>query len=268
MRIVTLMEDTVGRSDLFAEHGLSFYIETDEHKIIFDTGASAKTWENAALLGIDISKTDTIVISHGHYDHTGGLLSLAEKCPDAVIYMNKYAAGDFYHNERYIGIDKNILSLPRLNLIEGSLDIDDKISIFSDVNGRKFWPNSNRLLSEMVGEEKVQDCFRHEQCMVLQEGDEILLFSGCAHNGVLNILDKFQNIYHTYPDKVFSGFHMIKKTPYTDDEEEIIRMTASELKNVPTRFYTGHCTGQSAFDIMKNIMGEKLVQFHSGDEII
>ena len=74
MKIVTLMEDTPGKQQCYFEHGLSLYIETRKHRLLFDTGASQKTIENAVKMGIDLTKIDTVIISHGHYDHAGGLL--------------------------------------------------------------------------------------------------------------------------------------------------------------------------------------------------
>ena len=65
MKIITLMEDTVGKEGALAEHGLCLYIETKHHKLLVDTGQSELTWENAKRLGVDLSKIDTIVISHG-----------------------------------------------------------------------------------------------------------------------------------------------------------------------------------------------------------
>lgn len=267
MKIRTLVEDTAGLSNVKAEHGLSFYIETKQHHLLMDTGASNLTWENANKLGVDISKVDLAVISHGHYDHAGGLLEFASQNPTADIYMQQTAGGEYFHDDRYIGIDKNILNLPQLHLIDGDYRIDDELYLFSGITGRTLWPESNLVLSEKVGEELLQDHFLHEQCLVICNEDEKILISGCAHNGILNILSRFESIYHSYPNVVISGFHMMKKTNYTKNEINNIKKTAYELIKFPTTFYTGHCTGQTAFDVMKKIMGEQLHQIHSGDLI-
>lgn len=266
MKILTLIEDTRGKSEVKAEHGLSFYVETKNHKLLMDTGASDLTWENATKLGVDTSKVDTVIISHGHYDHAGGLLGFSHQNPNAHIYMQKLAAGDFFHGDRYIGIDKRILGLPHLHLLDGDYKIDDELCLFSGITGRTLWPKSNLVLSEKVDNKMIQDCFLHEQCLVINNSNQNILISGCAHNGILNILSRFKDIYHAYPNVVISGFHMMKKTVYTEDEIDNIRETAYALTKVPTIFYTGHCTGQAAFDIMKEIMGVQLQQIHSGDD--
>lgn len=268
MKIITLMEDTVGKEGTLAEHGLSLYIETKYHKLLVDTGQSELTWENAKRLGVDLSKVDTIVISHGHYDHTGGLISYAKSFGNADIYMQKKGAGYYYHGDRYIGIDRQILNLPKLHLIEGDYAIDDELELFSDITGRKYWPKSNLELSEKIESRALQDHFQHEQCLVIKNGNEKILVSGCAHNGILNILERFETIYHAQPDRVISGFQMMKKTGYTEEEKEIIRNTAKQLQTYPTVFYTGHCTGREAFKMMKEVMGDQLFGIHSGDRIV
>ena len=111
------------------------------------------------------------------------------------------------------------------------------------------------------------DSFAHEQCTVITERGKNVLVSGCAHNGILNILDRYCELYGGEPDAVISGFHMMKKTDYTESDIITIEKTAEELSRMNTVFYTGHCTGQVAFDIMKNIMGDKLNAIHSAQKI-
>lgn len=266
MYIVVLMEDTCRDRQCEFEHGLSLYIETERHRIIMDTGASDMTWKNARKLGVDLSMVDIVVLSHGHYDHSGGLVSFRKINRNAVVYMQKSALLDYYHGERYIGVDKEIGELPNVQLLSGDRMIDEEVSLFTGITGRKFWPQSNLGLSMRVEGADKQDEFAHEQCLVVH-GDKKLLFSGCAHNGILNILDKYQEIYGGSPDIVVSGFHMMKKSDHTEEEKETIRQTAGELKGRNTIFYTGHCTGQMAIDLMKPILNDRLQQMHCGMEI-
>lgn len=271
MRIINLIEDTPGREGCMYEHGLSFYIETPAHKILVDTGATDAFLKNAKHLGIDITKVDTLVLSHGHYDHSGGILAFAKKNPTAKIYMQK-SAGEEYFSVRedknvYIGIDKEILQLPGLHTVEGQLKIDKELSLFSDITGRRLWPKSNLRLKKKVGDVFVQDDFVHEQCLVISAEGKKILLSGCAHNGILNILDRYREIYGTAPDIVISGFHMVQKM-YSDEDVKNIQNTAEELQQYPTVFFTGHCTGGEAFDVMKSIMGDQLREIHSGTEVL
>lgn len=254
------MEDTQGRRPAFFEHGLSFYIETAAHKLLMDTGASEKTAENAEKLGIDLSKLDTVILSHGHYDHTGGLLRIAALAPNAEIYLQETACGQFYHGEKYIGIDRRILDLPHLHLSEtDTLRLDEELSLFT-------CPvcTQNSTLTELKDGQHLPDTFRHEQSLVLCEEGKSVLFSGCAHCGIVNILARFRALYHSAPDAVLSGFHL--KDPETITERLAAEQLARELVRYPTVYYTGHCTGQAAFDLLRPTLGAQLRRLHSGDE--
>ena len=125
MRIINLVENELGDSGCEAAHGLSFYVETDNHKLLFDSSPSELVICNARKLGVDLSSVDTVILSHGHYDHSGGILPFVEINPRAKIYMQYNAGGEYYAFDgedkgfRYIGIDKKILSLPQLLLLKG-----------------------------------------------------------------------------------------------------------------------------------------------------
>lgn len=267
MKIINLVEDTKG-CDCPNEHGLSFYVETKKHRLLVDSGATDMFLHNAQMLGVDLAKVDTFILSHGHYDHSGGLMAFTEINPNAKIYLKNSADGEHYHLmpdlEKYIGIDKRIMELPRVVKVNGNMQIDDELFLFTDINGKRYPEWSNRELMKKVGDKFVRDDFVHEQCLVISQENRRILMSGCAHNGILSILDKYFELFGAYPDTVISGFHMMKKTALTDEETEYIRQTARELLKTNALFYTGHCTGQSAFEVMKEVMGERLRGFHSG----
>lgn len=271
MRIITLVENTPGKGECLYEHGLSIYLETAEHKLLMDTGATDALLKNADCLGIDLKQVDTVILSHGHYDHSGGIMAFSRINKTAQIYMQRTAGEDYYsiheNDEEYIGIDKEILALPQVKLLDGDLRIDEELALFTDISGRRLWPEGNLRLKRRQGSESVQDSFEHEQCLVVDcEGKKILL-SGCAHNGILNILDKYREIYGDEPDMVISGFHMMREE-YSKEDMEDIRSTAKELAKLRTIFYTGHCTGKVAFECMKEIMGAQLQEIHSGEVIL
>ena len=271
MRIVNLMENTKGSNDCLCEHGLSFYIETKSHKLLVDTGASDLFIQNAQTLGIDLSLIDTVILSHGHYDHGGGLLAFMELNSKAKIYIRDKAFGDFYHvdskHERYIGIKQAIKASERVELVTKDLRIDEELFLFTNVRGRKLWPSGNLVLKEKTDDGWIQDEFEHEQNLVISEEDQTVLISGCAHNGILNIMDKAVEILGKAPDMVISGFHMMQKNGYTPEDIENICKTAEELKQWPTIYYTGHCTDLLPFETMKEIMGEQVRYAHCGDEV-
>lgn len=183
--------------------------------------------------------------------------------------MQSQAGGAYYHQnermEKYIGIDPQIMELAQVELIEGDKRIDDEIFLFSGVTGRRLWPGGNRELKVKKENEFVQDEFAHEQYLVLEENGTKVLISGCAHNGILNILERYKGIYGEEPDVVISGFHMQKKSGYREEDLETIRQIGMELNQMRTLFYTGHCTGEIPYQILKECMGEQLTYVHSGD---
>lgn len=268
MRIVTLIENTPGAPGCAHEHGLSVYVQTPRHRLVLDTGATGAFADNAAAVGIDLRAVDTVVLSHGHYDHAGGLLRMAELAPGAPIWMQRGAGRDFYHGEKYIGINKAILALPQVRFADGDLRLDEELSLFSGITGRRYWPQSNLALRVVENGTPVQDDFAHEQCLVVEAEGKRVLLSGCAHNGILNILDRYAEIFGGDPDVVISGFHMKKGTDYTPEEWQVIEDTARALLDHKCLFYTGHCTGRPAQERMQQIMGDRLRALHSGEELV
>ena len=275
MRIINLIENTEGIDGCVYAHGLSFYIETSGHKLLMDLGPSEDTIKNAAVLGVDLSSVDTVILSHGHYDHSGGIIPFTKINDHALIYMQESAIKDYYADDgkdvlerfRYIGINKEIETLPQVRFLNGDAVIDDELEIFTIHSRSHELPFTNKRLLVRVGNEYMNDDFNHEHFLVIRQEGKIVLISGCAHNGILNILDAYKDKYGKAPDMVVSGFHLMKKTEYSEKEIEEIKSIAYELKDYPTKFVTCHCTGLAAFDIMKNIMGDRIEYVHSGETI-
>ncbi len=271
MKIINLVEDTQGDNGCIAEHGLSFYIETAQHKLLLDTGATDAFLFNAERLGIDLGLVDTVIISHGHYDHAGGLLAFASINPHARIYIHRNAVGEFYNlkngKTKYIGMDPAISALEQVIFVNGNMKLDDELSLFCNVQERLLWPRGNAVLKKKCKDAFIQDEFDHEQYLVVTEGEKRVLLSGCAHNGILNILETYHMLCGEPPTHVISGFHTVKQE-YTEEDDAIISQTAHALAKTDACYYSGHCTGEHAMRILKRIMGDRLTVLHSGDEIL
>ncbi len=273
MRIVCLTENTEGNRGCGTEHGLCFYIETGKHRVLMDTGASDLFLRNAEKLGVDLKSVDTVIVSHGHYDHGGGLPAFLEYNDKAAVYMQETAFGEYYSRKdeakepRYIGLDRTLAGNERIHLLNGDFRIDGELALFASIGSAFPNPSANRTLYRKAEDGLVMDDFAHEMCLaVFAEGKKIL-FSGCAHHGIQNILARWKELYHCDPDLVFSGFHMMKKGGY--DEADITGMidTAMALRESKTVFYTCHCTGELPYQAMKKILGNQLQYMHCGDEL-
>ena len=255
MRIVTLVENTSCSDSIKAEHGLSLYIETQCHKILFDMGQSGAFARNAQMLGVDISKVDFAVLSHGHYDHGGGLetfLRLNEKAP---VYLHRSAFGDHFNGtQKYIGLDQSVKHHSRLIFTEGKIQIAPGIELF-DCNHR-YWCFDSYGLNRMKDGEYIPDDFCHEQYLQITEGEKSILISGCSHKGIVNIAEYFR------PQVLIGGFHLNKL-----EDTEKLRSIAQRLMAADMRYYTGHCTGDKQFSVMKEIMGDALQSVSAGTVI-
>ena len=275
MKIINLVENEPGDSGCEAAHGLSFYVETENHKLLFDSSPSDVVIRNARMLGVDLPAVDTVILSHGHYDHSGGIMPFVELNPKAKIYMQHNAGGEYYAFDgeeqgfRYIGIDKKILSLPQVQLLKGDTKIDDELQVFT-VDHRAYpLPSTNKRLREFCNGQYIQDEFHHEQNLLLTAGGKKILFCGCAHNGILNVMETLKRKFGPalLPDLVIGGFHLMKRTEFSEADTAEVTEIANRLKSYKAHFATCHCTGLQVFNQMKEIMGEQLSYVYSGDEV-
>lgn len=249
MRIITLIENTSPDPNLASEHGLSLYIEAAGKHILFDAGQSAAFAENAGKLGVDLAAVELAILSHGHYDHGGGLGRFLEVNSKAEIYVNQHAFTPHHHGpERYIGLDQALRESGRLALTGDETAIAPGLTLYTCNALPRPFPTDSGGLTACVGGRLLPDDFRHEQYLLLEEDGKRILFSGCAHKGVRNLVHWF------CPDVFVGGFHMSKWDP----EGEALTKAAAHLARTPTVFYTGHCTGQSQFDALKRSLGDRL----------
>lgn len=253
MKIWTLTENTACREDFTAEHGLSLYIETENHRILFDAGQTAAFGDNAGKLGIDLKKVDFGVLSHGHYDHGGGLAKFLEINATAPVYVNHQAFGPHYNGTaKYIGLDPGLLQSPRIRLVESDCALAEGISLH--LCREEVWQAEPFGLTRLENGVFLPEDFRHEQYLMIEEGGKRILFSGCSHRGILNIAQHFR------PDVLIGGFHYSKINP---DSPRLLE-AAEILKNTGCMFYTGHCTGINQYEAMKTILADRLVYISTG----
>ena len=258
MKIWTLMENSACRDDLASEHGLSLYIETNGRRILFDAGQSAAFADNAEKMGVDLTQVDFAVLSHGHYDHSGGLQRFLEINDNAKIYVNQNAFDLCYHgDERYIGVDQNLKDCGRLVYAGEELRLDEGMALYACNTKKKSHALDSAGLTVYEDGIYRPETFRHEQYLLVEEGEKRILFSGCSHKGILNIAEWFQ------PDVLIGGFHYMKLDPEQGDAE-FLRQAAEELLQHPTVYYTGHCTGEKPFAFLKEIMGDRLQAIPAG----
>lgn len=270
MKITCLVEDTNKHEFLEAEHGVSFYVEMENHKLLFDVGKTDLFIKNAKLLNIDLSKVDTVVISHGHYDHGGGLFAFMKINQTAKIYISEHAFQNYYSRRSedelvYIGLDQNLKSSKQFIFVRNQLKIDQNLTIFSDVYSQDYYPRSNQTLYKKINGKYENDDFIHEQNLIINENHKFVLFAGCAHHGIINIVKRASELIS--PKKltsVLGGFHLSSRFPEFAETENNIKEISSILLNYQIMCYTGHCTGIKQYHILKKHMKNHIDYFSVG----
>ena len=240
MLLTVLLENTAGRADVQTEHGLSLFVETVSCTLLFDMGQTELFAENARILGCAPEKADLAVLSHGHYDHGGGLSRFLEMNRTAPVYLSPYAFEPHYNGtQKYIGLDRSLQHHPRLVLAADGMKIGEGLTLFSGETMPRRHDKGSFGLTVCENGVFVPDDFRHEQYLLIEENGKRVLLSGCSHRGILDIVDYFE------PDVLVGGFHYSKIAPGQELDE-----AARILESYPTQYYTCHCTGTEQYAFM------------------
>lgn len=271
MKVVTLLENTACRDDVACAHGLSLYIETEQDKILFDMGPDGSFLENAKALDVDLSEVNIAFISHGHSDHAGGLEAFCKVNRSADVLVHPAAGGEFYalngDESTYIGIKEQLdKASGRTVSSTGALPMGQML-LFSGVPVDEKAMESSAMLHEKKGDDFVRDDFRHEQNLLVTENGKSVLFAGCAHHGIVSILETAEQITGHRPDVVFGGFHLFRLAEGDPAGDALIEETGRKLLEGNTVYYTGHCTGEYAYNKLKAILGDRLQPMTGGSVV-
>ena len=271
VKVVTLLENTKETSELKCKHGLSLYIETEKHKILFDTGPNALFLKNAETLGVDVADIDIAIISHGHIDHCGGLKYFLEKNRKAKIYIRPEATEKHYVKVLgipfYVGLGNAFFSFKRFVFTKAAHVIDDEIMLFSNVTGQFLLPKSDDNLFVKRHGKMIPDDFCHEQNLVITSGESRILVCGCAHAGIVNIVRRAKSLIGSEPTAVIGGMHLYEPTKKRYESNEYIAEISAALAEGKSSYHTCHCTGEKAYEKMKFCLGERLTYLRTGSEI-
>ncbi len=260
MEITVLVENTTD-TELQCEHGLSFWISYKGKNYLLDAGSTDLFMQNAYILQIPLERADACVLSHGHYDHSGGFTSYLEKNKSVPVYACQGFDEEYFSQSggmHYIGVSKELSQgyKERFIVIDGPQKLDDTVWLI---------PHKTKGLEKVAEEaglykkknEKFEpDDFLHELSLVFDTEKGIIIFNSCSHSGFGVII---REVKHYFPDKkiyaFFGGLHMKGKK----DGKEICRFTEEKidqlLENITKSgvdfLYTGHCTGKEGYRILK-----------------
>lgn len=264
MKLTVLTENTACSPVFEAVHGLSLYLETDRHQILMDVGPGRQFLHNADLMNIDLSKADLCTISHGHNDHGGGLAHFLIINPSAPVYLSDTAFEDCFAGRKYIGLDKNLKTNPRMRFVMDRLAVDSQITLLTRIPGNTLLPKANANLNDKNG----PDPFLHEMVMLVEAQGRLLLLGGCAHRGIVNILEYAKAAAGRYPDVVVSGLHLAAGgSGKCMADDEYLSALSEKLLATGAMFYSCHCTGPEALTKLQALMPGRLCALSTGMQI-
>lgn len=243
MKIVCLVENT-SNTDLKPKHGVSFYIETKLHKILFDLGPNSLFIDNAKRKNIDLTKVDTVILSHGHVDHGGGLKAFLDINNTARIYaqvnafQKRYVKAILKFN---VGLDSSLKDNPNILLVNGDYVIDEELSLIQ----AKMNNNPSPINKTLFDTDKKLDTFTHEHSLLVKENSNVL-FTGCSHSGVINILDSCNEPV----DVQIGGFHIFNPISKKYVSKSYLDIFKADMARFNIDYYTCHCTGMKAYDYL------------------
>lgn len=268
MKITFLTDNYVDAPALKAEHGFSCLIETDQHRILFDTGQTETMAHNLSVLFDQLPIVDGLVLSHGHYDHTGGMTHSLEtiKKMTHTLYCHEYIYDQHLKGSsseyEYIGMDISLKSsgLKFIQNIEKT-EIFENIFLSGTVERAEVFNADAKLFAEIDGC-CIKDPFRDEQYLIIDDGG-LVIITGCSHSGIINIIEHARGL---FPEKqvraVVGGFHLFRCEP--EQMDQVVQyFESSDIEQI----VTGHCTGLNGLFALKNALGNKVIPIKVGLQI-
>lgn len=263
---VTVLTDNVGACGLDGEWGLSLLVECGGVRFLLDTGATGLFLRNAEKLGMDIGGVDFAVISHAHYDHAGGIAAFMAANDRAPVYLSPNAGENCYSGpgrlKRYIGMPKGAVRTfgERILRPEGVTEISPGVTIVPHTTGGLAALGRRNHLYVRKGLMYRPDDFSHELSVAVRTSSGLAVMNSCSHSGPDVVIAEVQKAFPGERIAAYiGGLHLFR---LTDDE---VAAVAERLEGCGIdRIFTGHCTGQRAFDILRERLGGRVQQFRCG----
>lgn len=273
MKCTVLIENTAPPG-LCREHGLAFHLEVGGQSILLDGGATGDFAQNARTLGIDLGQVAWAALSHGHYDHADGLRAFFQCNDRAPVYV-RAGAGDAYFSRssgapKFVGIHRDLWrdQQDRFHPLSGPFSPMAGVWLLPEtVRGGPFASREGNLLRKDGPDQFSPDDFSHEQSLVVEGPEGLVIFNSCCHGGAVNIV---QGVLDQLPGRrvctLVGGLHML--SPGANDlncTPDYVRQVADALAGLGVaRLYTGHCTGDAALQLLRERLGHRVFPLTAG----
>ena len=265
----TVVVDNLGSEAICGEWGLCLYIEYEGKRFLLDTGASSLFAENAEKLALPLCQVDYAVLSHAHYDHANGMERFFQINQKASFYLRDACGENCYKEKwlfhKYIGIPRGVLKKyeNRIVKVSGDYFLCENVALVPHKTEDLYEiGRQNRMVVKKNGRWK-PDNFAHEQSLIFNLPNGLVIFNSCSHGGADRIIQEAKQVFADRPVlAVVGGFHLTHcSDAYVQDLARRLRDTG--VLNV----YTGHCTGERAFQILRKELGDSVHQLHVGMEM-
>jgi len=263
----TILVDNIAKGNLIKEHGLSILIESDGKSILFDTGQGNALKHNSRVLDIDLGDLNTVVLSHGHYDHTGGLAHVLERAPNCELYCHPAVKKMRYsvRNNKVKEIQPpkstvkalDNLSTGQLHWIKEPMMIDDRIGVTGPIPRKEAYEDTGgSFFFDTQGIEA--DLVEDDIAIWLIRDSELSVLTGCAHAGLVNTIEYIESINPGLTARtVIGGFHLVNAS------KERLQNTVKRLQKMDL-IVPCHCTGKKANAYLKRCLGKRVRQGEAG----
>lgn len=280
MQVTALIDNELSPSHraLTREWALSMHIQWSGGSLLFDTGQKGGFADNARALGIDVAAIDTVVLSHGHFDHGGGLLRFFEANANAPVFTRREVEETPLYARIlglpiYAGLDPRVFGehRARMRLVEGNTETLPGLHLVTRIGNAHPRPRFNSILYRKEEGRFVPDDFRHELVTAIEEQDGLVVFTGCSHHGVIDMVEAVKT---ALPGKrikgLVGGFHLAGLPPFDLKGEKAasIDRLAQELEalDIP-QIVTSHCTGKRPFEALRAKLGDRIRYLATGERI-